>query len=699
MESKANARVEKVRVFARFRPLNEIEEKEIGDSSSSASSTTSDESGRTANSIPYSNEDSLSKYHPLVITPDGINTAVKIGAQDYTFHEVFGVKTQQQLVRSRVLEPLLPHICSGYNASVIAYGQTGSGKTHTMYGPEDDPGLVFGLIDMLSEVKQIITKELKISVMELYNGSLYDLYSADVLTYKSTDAAVQRAIGRIHKDFRWYNVSSFNEVREIVQVTNLRRAVAETKMNRHSSRGHCLIGLQVPLVVKDNKGAKLVATIKLLDLCGSENVGKSGATGAVFQEAVNINTNLFHFRLAVQQINENAVVAFGSDPLLKFMKDSLGGNSLTSVVVCCSPAKLNRRETADTLRFGFSMQNVKNKLVSNEILTHEEALRQLKAAKARILGLEAIVSNLKMLLKQNGISIGNMDKLEEHKDLDDGTTSIRSTSSEAPASRPVSGLFPVLAAAFGNRVSETMNAIEQHIAASSGEMPPAQPVPITTTSVATETDIVIAEKPLLLNAQMQTEPETSTALSSKEAEPKRLSLSATETVFITPESKEPTVSTPVSVPALPPMDPVEDKAMHIDHALQKKEKLRQYMTVDSKTLKQLVNGTTGNQKTFAAISLASSEEWKQLVTIAKEATTLNAHTANASASNSNNNISSQQDPSNRQNNNNSNLAAIVKPKEKEPIVPLSTPDAQLLRAIYRRIAVLAETVGAGKTPT
>jgi hypothetical protein len=149
----------------------------------------------------------------------------------------------------------------------------------------------------------------------------------------------------------------------------------------------------------------------------------------------------------------------------------------------------------------------------------------------------------------------------------------------------------------------------------------------------------------------------------------------------------------------PPMDPVEDKAMHIDHALQKKEKLRQYMTVDSKTLKQLVNGTTGNQKTFAAISLASSEEWKQLVTIAKEATTLNAHTANASASNSNNNISSQQDPSNRQNNNNSNLAAIVKPKEKEPIVPLSTPDAQLLRAIYRRIAVLAETVGAGKTPT
>ncbi|MTV72411.1 hypothetical protein, partial [Streptococcus pneumoniae] len=34
------------------------------------------------------------------------------------------------------------HVLDGFNVSVIAYGQTGSGKTHTMFGSDNDKGLI-----------------------------------------------------------------------------------------------------------------------------------------------------------------------------------------------------------------------------------------------------------------------------------------------------------------------------------------------------------------------------------------------------------------------------------------------------------------------------------------------------------------------------------------------------------------------------
>jgi kinesin family protein 5 len=62
-------------------------------------------------------------------------------------------------------------------------------------------------------------------------------------------------------------------------------------MNEHSSRSHSVLLINVK---QDNKKTKtkLSGKLCLVDLAGSEKVSKTGATGAVLEEAKDINKSL-----------------------------------------------------------------------------------------------------------------------------------------------------------------------------------------------------------------------------------------------------------------------------------------------------------------------------------------------------------------------------------------------------------------------
>ncbi len=54
--------------------------------------------------------------------------------------------------------------------------------------------------------------------------------------------------------------------------------------------------------------------------------------------------------------------------MLKFaIKDSLGGNSHTLMIACCSPADSNIDETISTLRYADRARKIKNKPVENKV--------------------------------------------------------------------------------------------------------------------------------------------------------------------------------------------------------------------------------------------------------------------------------------------------------------------------------------------
>lgn len=102
-----------VKVFARFRPLNQRELDTTG------------------------NEISCEFRDEKTVALMGINQ--KTGAQEpipYAFDYVFDMKTNQKHIYDISVVPVVESVLNGYNGTILAYGQTSSGKTHTMLGED-----------------------------------------------------------------------------------------------------------------------------------------------------------------------------------------------------------------------------------------------------------------------------------------------------------------------------------------------------------------------------------------------------------------------------------------------------------------------------------------------------------------------------------------------------------------------------------
>ena len=64
-------------------------------------------------------------------------------------------------------------------------------------------------------------------------------------------------------------------------------------------------------------------------------------------------------------------IPYRNSQLTKILRESLGGNSRTTLIVTCSPSLYNEHETISTLKFGIRAKNIKNKPTINEELSKE----------------------------------------------------------------------------------------------------------------------------------------------------------------------------------------------------------------------------------------------------------------------------------------------------------------------------------------
>lgn len=118
-------------------------------------------------------------------------------------------------------------------------------------------------------------------------------------------------------------------------------------MNENSSQSHSVFFMNVEkLNFKSRK--KFVSRMYLVDLAGNENESKTGLENVISALA-----------------RSKAEVPYGDSKLTKLLKHSLGGNSRTTMVICCSPASSKKSETKLILRFGCSAKKVKNLVCVN----------------------------------------------------------------------------------------------------------------------------------------------------------------------------------------------------------------------------------------------------------------------------------------------------------------------------------------------
>ena len=74
-----------------------------------------------------------------------------------------------------------------------------------------------------------------------------------------------------------------------------------------------------------------------MDLAGSERIGKTGATGRILEEAKKINQSLTYLGRVINALsNHEKHIPFRDSVLTHLLKESLGGNSKTTLICTVS---------------------------------------------------------------------------------------------------------------------------------------------------------------------------------------------------------------------------------------------------------------------------------------------------------------------------------------------------------------------------
>ncbi|CAL8470378.1 g9920 [Coccomyxa elongata] len=302
-------------------------------------------------------------------------------AQYFTFDAIAGEAIDQEGLFQVAGQPIVENCLSGYNSCIFAYGQTGSGKTYTMSGPsgiesghnDESRGLIPRVFDHLfARIAQLQTRQVfcKCSFLEIYNENITDLLGpSEAHLHIREDAARGVYVENLHEE----EVSSVDDVVQLLARGQAARRVGETNMNRESSRSHSVFTCTLQSSTTDENGITniLRSRLNLVDLAGSERQKSSGAAGERLREASSINKSLSSLGLVIMSLVDvqrgaQRHVPYRDSRLTYLLQDSLGGNSKTIMVANISPASANLAETLSTLRFAQRAKSIKNKAVVNE---------------------------------------------------------------------------------------------------------------------------------------------------------------------------------------------------------------------------------------------------------------------------------------------------------------------------------------------
>ena len=163
------------------------------------------------------------------------------------------------------------------------------------------------------------------------------------------------------------------------------RQTDATAINAKSSRSHAVFSLNLvqrkvkpqESSVKDKRmsmptdsmsGSELSVTVDsklhFVDLAGSERLKNTGASGERAKEGISINAGLASLGKVISQLSSRSAgahVSYRDSKLTRLLQDSLGGNAITYLIACVTPAEFHLSETLNTVQYAQRARAIQTK--------------------------------------------------------------------------------------------------------------------------------------------------------------------------------------------------------------------------------------------------------------------------------------------------------------------------------------------------
>lgn len=275
---------------------------------------------------------------------------------------------------------------------------------HGSFSEDPNRGLQPRVFDYLFSQIQDLFKEgerehlVKCSYFEIYNEQIMDLLNP---TAGNLQVREDLKAGVYIEGITEEITNNSEDAIEVLQKGARNRHVGATNMNQESSRSHSVFSMTIESK-QIQEGITNLKTSKFnfVDLAGSERQKQTAATGTRLKEATNINKSLTVLGSVINALVDVAMgksqhVRYRDSKLTFLLKDSLGGNSMTSMIANISPSSSAFGESLSTLKFAQRAKMIKNKASINE-----EASGSIETLKAQIRKLKTEIEVQNSLIKE-----------------------------------------------------------------------------------------------------------------------------------------------------------------------------------------------------------------------------------------------------------------------------------------------------------
>uniref|UniRef100_A0A8D2MPY5 Kinesin-like protein n=1 Tax=Zonotrichia albicollis TaxID=44394 RepID=A0A8D2MPY5_ZONAL len=217
-----------------------------------------------------------------------------------------------------------------------------------------------------------------VSYIEIYNNYIYDLLEeapCDSIKPKPPQSKILRE----DQNHNMYvtgctevEVKSTEEAFEVFWRGQKKRRIANTQLNRESSRSHSVFIIKLAQAPLDADGDNVLqekeqitlSQLSLVDLAGSERTNRTKAEGNRLREAGNINQSLMTLRTCIEVLRENQLygtnkmVPYRDSKLTHLFKNYFDGEGKVRMIVCVNPKAEDYEESLQVMRFAEMTQEV-----------------------------------------------------------------------------------------------------------------------------------------------------------------------------------------------------------------------------------------------------------------------------------------------------------------------------------------------------